>query len=295
MRKYLLILIAISILITGIITTNASEILPDDPLPPGSEVPKGVWEKFSDDGIFVGLGYLGATLGEAENSPNRYGKGIYPYVIYGTCVRQPNNPRPAQWSWYINEGEMLWQSYGHSGQDITWSWTEINATPTPTTPPYTPTPTTPPATATPKVKPQMYANYLQFQNPFCVCTCYFADVYKDGVLQEVIDLTEPNINYSDYTFNLYPGQKLTVVIRWCNSPANADYYYEWSNVQINCDGKLPTTIDCPNGVCPSIICPMLNGYAMCRVTITVKACPLCRGRFEGKDPESYMNYLWEEK
>ena len=281
MKKLIIALVVLSILATGIITASAGgiekQIIPNEPLPGCSEDPACPKEWYVEQDFQGNTGYLVDDL-------------EYPKWRIKAQCQDPDKPQPIRGTYCIMTGSRKVDCEGPYQDLIALEIVDKpGETPTPTTPP------TPTVTPTPVVKPQSYINYIQWQWPFCVCTCYKAYIYIDGVFQKVIDLTEPNINYSDYVFNLYPGQKLVIVIDWCGHPANADYYYEWSNVQVNCDGKLPTTIDCPNGVCPPIRCSTLNGYAMCRVTITVKACPLCRGRFEGKDPEGYTDYLWNEE
>ena len=279
MRKAAIIIAASILLILLLIAINVSAegITPDEPLPGCSDNPACPKEWYVEQDFNGNTGYLVDDL--------EYPK----WRIKAEC-QDPTKPAPIRGTYCIMTGSRKLDCEGPYQDLIALEVVDSpQETPTPTIPAATATPT---VTPTPVVKPQSYINYVQWQFPFCVCTCYSAYVYIDGVFQIVIDLTEPNINYSDYFFNLYPGQNLVIVIGWCGHPANVDNYYEWSNVQINCDGKLPTTFDCPNGVCPPIECSDLNGYAECRVTITVKACPLCRGRFEGKDP--YEKYIHEK-
>lgn len=285
MKNLLIMLVVLSILATGIITASAGglqgKITPNEPLPGCSEDPACPKEWYVEQDFNGNTGYLVDDLDDPK------------WRIRAEC-QDPDKPRPVRGTYCIMTGSRKLDCEGPYQDLIALEIIDKpTETPTPTKPPYTPTPE---PTPTPRVQPQSYINYIQWQNPFCTCTCYIGYVYKDGVFQRKIDLTEPNINYDDYFFNLYPNQSLVIVVSWCGQPPYVDNYYEWTTIQINCDGKLPATINCPsNGICPPITCLTLNGYANCRVTITVKACPLCRARFEGKDPEGYMDYLWEDE
>ena len=118
----------------------------------------------------------------------------------------------------------------------------------------------------------------------CTCICHTAIVSVDGVFAFEIDLLNyPAMGWDDYFINLYPGQVVTVDFRWCGQPASEDDDLQWSEVQINCDGKSPVTIRAANN---SVTwgCDQMNGTAQCRFTYTTQTCELCRGRSEGKDP-----------
>lgn len=120
----------------------------------------------------------------------------------------------------------------------------------------------------------------------CTCDGYTADIFIDGVLvKSDIRLDEyPNMAISDYYMNLFPGQKVTVRLKWFGMDIHYDSDFSWATLQINCDNKPATVLDCSSGECPKWGCEKMNGLEECRMTITAQTCTMCLGRWIGADP-----------
>jgi hypothetical protein len=142
-------------------------------------------------------------------------------------------------------------------------------------------------TPTPVVKPRQYLTRVLWMLPKCTCEGHSTITLVDGVPDPAsrMPLIEHGIYYSTWTFNLHPGETLQVIGDWYGWPSSYDYYFSRMTMTINCDGMASRVYECSGGVCPIVFCSMLNGESDCRITITVYACPVCRGRFHGTDPE----------
>ena len=258
------------------------------------------------------------------------GTFVYPsldnptWEVMAYCL-EPDDDIPLRGTRYYNDGDKLYP-YDPAFQtskvyEIKKQPTEtptstppatVTSTPTVTptstqtlTPTQTSTPTqTPTATATatytpsptPDVKPRQFMTTILCMYSKCTCDGHGATVLINGIPQTGMPLTEPNIYYSTWTFNLRPGEILQVIGNWYGYPSNYDYFFTRMTMQINCDGQFSQTYECSSGgVCPPVSCDMLNGDEDCRVTITVFACPICRARFSGTDPAWFIIHYGENK
>lgn len=132
-------------------------------------------------------------------------------------------------------------------------------------------------------------NGLWWMNDYrvgCTCLGYTADIFVDGILvRGNVNLTEyPNMNIINYYMNLYSGQKVTVRFKWFGMDIHYDSDFQWATLQINCDGKPSTTLDCSSGECPRWGCEVMNGTSECRFTLTAQTCTMCLARWTGTDP-----------